>query len=70
MILMILDPILKFSDHISSIVNKVMGVLAFIKRTPKEFDDPYTTETLFISLGRPILEYVWSPQHAVHSNHI
>jgi len=67
----ILDPKLKFSDHISSIVNKARGVLGFIKRWSKEFDDLYLTKTLFISLVRPILEYespVWSPQYAVHSD--
>lgn len=69
----LLDPKLKFSDHISSIVNKARGVLGFIKRWSKEFDDPYLTKTLFISLVRPILEYgspVWSPQYAVHSDRI
>jgi len=62
----LLDPKLKFSDHISSIVNKARGVLGFIERWSMEFDDPY-------SLVRPILEYgspVWSPQYAVHSDRI
>jgi len=35
-------------------VNKARGVLAFIKRWSKEFDDPYVTKTLFILLVRPI----------------
>jgi len=67
----LLDPKLKFSDHISSIVNKARGVLGFIKRWSKELDDPFMTKTLFISLVRSILEYgspVWSPQYAVHSD--
>jgi len=48
-------------------------VLGFIKRWSKDFDDPYLTKTLFISLVRSILEYgspVWSPQYVVHSNRI
>jgi len=63
----------KYSDHISTIVNKASGVLGFIKRWSKEFDDPYLTKTLLISLVRPILEYgspVWSPQYVVHSDRI
>jgi len=65
----LLDPKLKFSDHISSIVNKARGVLGFIKRWSKEFDDPYLTKTLFISLVRPILEFgspVWSSPLGPH----
>jgi len=68
-----MDPRLKFSDHITTMVNKARGVLAFIKRWSKEFDDPYVTNTLFISLVRPILEYcapVWSPQYGVHIDRI
>jgi len=60
----LLDPRLKFSDHISPTVNKGRGALGFIKRS-MEFDDPYITKTLFISLVHLILEYgssVWSPQ--------
>jgi len=67
----LLDPKLKFFDHISTIVNKARGVLGFIKRCSK--DDPYLTKTLFISLVRPILKYgspVWSPQYVVHSDRI
>jgi len=66
-----LDRKLKFSDHISTIVNKARGVLGFTKRWSEEFDDPYMTLTLFISLVRLILEYgspVWSPQYVVHSD--
>jgi len=46
-------------------VNKAKGVLALIKRWSKEFEDPYTTKTLYVALVSPILEYcscVWSPQ--------
>jgi len=47
----------KFSNYISNIVNKASGVLGFIKRWSTEFNDPYMTKTLFISLVRPIREY-------------
>jgi len=67
-----MDPKLKFSDHITPMVSKARGVLAFIKRS-KEFDDPYVAKRLFISLVRPILEY-WasagSPQQGVHTDRI
>jgi len=68
-----MDPKLKFSNHITTMVNKARGVLAFIKRWSKKFDDPYVTKTLFISLVRPILEYcapVRSPQNGVHIDRI
>lgn len=68
-----LDPKLDFIDHISCMVNKARSMLGFIKRWSKEFDDPYVTKTLYISLVRPILEYgscVWSPQYEVHSKRI
>jgi len=45
---------LQFSDHISAFVNKARGVLGFIKRWSKEFDDPCMTKSLFISLVRPM----------------
>ena len=69
----LLDHKLKFSDHIFKMVNKAMSVLGFIKRWSKEFDDPYITKTLYISLVRPILEYgscVWCPQYTVHQSRI
>jgi len=54
----LLDPCLKFADHISSMRNKAMGALGFIKRWSKELDDPYITKTLFISLVRPNTEFM------------
>jgi len=65
-LVVLLDPRLKFADHISSVVNKTRGEFGLIKRWSKEFDDPYITKSLFISLVRPILECgspVWSPQY-------
>jgi len=69
----LLDRKLKLFDNISTIVNKARGVLGLIKTWSKEFDDPYLTKTLFISLVHPILEYespAWSPQYVVHSDRI
>jgi hypothetical protein len=48
-------------------------MLGFIKRISREFCDPYTYKTLFVSLVRPKLEYancVWSPHQAGHSKRI
>ncbi|XP_070068050.1 uncharacterized protein [Drosophila takahashii] len=62
---------LNFTNHIGIIVSKEKGVFAFVKRWPKEFEDPYTTKHLYISLVRPILEYcscVWSPQYAKYQD--
>lgn len=47
--------------------------MGFIKRWSKEFDDPYITKILFISLVRPSLEYacvVWSPYYNVYIDRI
>ena len=65
----LLDNKLSFNSHISQTVNKAKGVLGFIKRWGKEFEDPYITRQLYVSLVRPILEYasvVWDPQYDVH----
>jgi len=47
----LLDPRLKFSDHISSMMNKGRGALGFNKRLSKKFDDFYISKTLFIWLS-------------------
>lgn len=69
----LLDTKLNFIQHITMAVNKARGVLAFIKRWSKEFDDPTVTKRLFTALVRPILEYgsvIWDPHYNVHSDHI
>jgi len=43
------DHILCFNSHITSMVNKAEGVLAFKKRWSNRLDDPYTTETLYVA---------------------
>ena len=65
----LLDCKLSFNSHVIQIVNKAKGVLGFLKRWGKEFNDPYVSKHLFTSLVRPILEYasvVWDPQYEVH----
>lgn len=69
----LLDPKLNFIQHITLTVNKARSLLGFIKRWAKEFDDPYITKQLFISLVRPVLEYgsiIWDPTYKVHINTI
>lgn len=69
----IMDPKLSFNSHIDSIINKASIVLGCIKRWAKEFSDPYVTKLLYVSLVRPILEYVpivWSPSYLTHINRI
>lgn len=69
----LLDPKLNFISHITMMINKARGVLAFIKRWAKEFTDPMITKQLYTSLVRPITEYgsiIWDPASNVHSNRI
>lgn len=69
----LLDNKLNFVSHITMMINKARGVLAFIKRWAKEFDDPYVTKQLYISLVRPILEYgsiIWDPYYNIHIQRI
>lgn len=69
----LLDSKLNFLQHIMLTVNKARGVLAFIKRWAKEFNDPLITKCLYVSLVRPILEYgsiIWDPYYYVHINRI
>ena len=69
----ILDPKLRFHLHIDSCVNKAKSLLGFIKRWSKEFNDPYVTKRLFVSLVRPVLEYgciLWSPFYKYYSDKI
>ncbi|SPP90099.1 blast:Protein Wnt-5, partial [Drosophila guanche] len=54
-------------------INDLPSVLTNSRRWSKEFDDPYITKTLYISLVRPILEYrscVWCPQYNIHQDRI
>ena len=51
------DHRLSCRDNISMIVNKVCGILGYMKRWFKVFIDLYLTKILFISLVRSILVY-------------
>lgn len=69
----LLDKQLDFRAHVSTTINKAMGVLGFIKRWAKEFSDPYTTKQLYTTLVRPILEYgsvVWDPSVKIRTQSI
>lgn len=60
----LMDSKLRFDLHVGRIINKANGVLGFIKRWSKEFNDPYISKKLFSGLVRPILEYgsvIWNP---------
>jgi hypothetical protein len=62
-----------FLNHIESIFSKSAGMLGFIKRISKEFNDCYTLKKRFVSLLRPNLKYasgVWPPHQACHSERI
>ena len=57
------DPKRNFIPHITMTPNEARSALDFIKRWVKEFKDPYVTNSLYISLVRPILAYgsvVWN----------
>lgn len=63
----VLDESLSFDRHIDYTVGRCRSLLGMIKRFAKEFNDPYITKLLYISLVRSVIEYaapVWSP-HSV-----
>lgn len=64
---------LSFSRHIDQIVCKANSMLGMIKRNAKDFHDPLTLKTLYMSYVRSNLEYasvIWSPYYEVHSKRI
>lgn len=64
-----MDCKLRFHTHINITINKAKGVLGFIKRWSKEFNDPYTTKLLYTSMVRPILEFgsiLWTPYYETY----
>lgn len=69
----IFDKKLTFKSHIDKIVSSSCSTLGFIKRRAREFNDPYTTKTLYTSLVQPILEYasvIWSPYRQIDIDRI
>jgi hypothetical protein len=64
---------LTFDKHVSYIVSKGFSLLGFIKRNGKEFCDPLTIKSLFVTYVRSVLEYasvVWDPYYDIHSKRI
>jgi Reverse transcriptase (RNA-dependent DNA polymerase) len=68
-----MDQRMTFVHHIELMVAKSSKMLGFIKRMARDFQDPYTLKSLYISLVRPNLEYascVWNPYRKIHSERI
>jgi hypothetical protein len=60
----LLDSRLSFDKHVDTTISKAQQTLGFIMRIGREFKDPYTFKSLFMSLVRSKLEYascVWCP---------
>jgi hypothetical protein len=44
-------------------------MLGYVRRIGKEFKDPYTLNTLYVSFVSSLLEYasqIWNPYYAIH----
>jgi len=68
-----LDPKLTFIHHINLAIGKAYGMLGFIIRCSKEFEDPYTLKQLYSTYVRLILEYaseVWCSYYGIHKKRI
>ena len=68
-----MDPKLNFINQINATISKARSSLGFVKRWCKEFNDPFTTKTLFVSLVRPVLEFgcvIWTPLYESHIMHL
>jgi hypothetical protein len=68
-----MDSEVSFPGHIDVTVGRALAMLGFVKRLLCEFRDPYTTETFYVSLVRPKLEYascVWRPFYGAHIDRI
>lgn len=60
----LLDSRLTFKTHIDHVVSKSKATLYLVKVLAKNYECPYVTKQLYVSLVRPIAEYcsiVWSP---------
>jgi hypothetical protein len=69
----LLDQKLDFRCHIEELIVRAARMLGFVRRVGKEFKDPYTLKTLYVSFVRSVLEYagiIWNPYYAVHANRI
>lgn len=64
---------LSFNKHIDFIISRANSMMRLIKRHSREFQDPYTLKTLYVTYVRSILEYasiIWQPFYQNHSNRI
>jgi hypothetical protein len=69
----LLDRKLDFRSHIEELIVRAARMLGYVRRIGREFKDPYTIKTLYVSFVRSLLEYggiIWNPYYAVHSNRI
>lgn len=67
------DNKMSFNDHYNYIVSKGNKLLGFLKRNSRDFKDPHTLKSLYISLVRSNLEYaccIWNPTYVVSINRI
>ena len=53
----IFDVKLTFNSHIDYITSRAYSMIGFIKRNSREFNDPFTFKTLYVSFVRSIFEY-------------
>jgi hypothetical protein len=63
----LLDEKLTFKPHCDLIISKGNGLLGFIKRRAKEFDNVWVTKTLYCTYVRSVLEFgaiIWMPYTA------
>ncbi|XP_062715813.1 uncharacterized protein LOC134291708 [Aedes albopictus] len=68
-----LDSALSFRNHHEEVIDRARRQLGFVSKLCKEFRDPYTLKSLYVSLVRPILEtssIVWDPYHSTVASRI
>jgi Reverse transcriptase (RNA-dependent DNA polymerase) len=69
----LLDPKLDFRIHVDGLIVRAARMLGYVRRIGREFKDPYTLKTLYVSFVRSLLEYaatIWNPYYAIHANRI
>ena len=69
----LIDEQLTFRSHYDTITKRSRQLLGFLIRSTRDFKNPRSILTLFLSLVRSILEYcspIWSPYYYVHVNSI
>jgi hypothetical protein len=69
----LLDPKLDFRLHVDELIVRASRMLGYVRRVGKEFKDPYTLKTLYISFVRTLLDYgscIWSPYYEIHKTRL